>query len=309
MTLKQTFKRSFAWAATISVLLAVPVVGATTWVLCPSSAETQDRASSVLYDAAEIASHRRLAILIPGSLNSVDIYAGANRWRSVGYALAYYRFPGMDGRALDGTVEIRAAAADIIRFSREFPDKEIYLVGYSTGAQIALQVASELPDRVRKVAAISSAVGFPETIWVSFRVGIDLARRALHLRTLDISRIWLDYYRVLLFGRERFELPAPTHQAAEIIASRRQRIVTPTSRLICAHFGGLALGTGVSGPVKGVEVRFFHGSEDPVVPVRAVRNFAAKLSESSIEVLDGHGHIPMLTAPDLFERVRRFLES
>lgn len=296
-------------AGSVVFIMSAYLVGV--HAICPSqrAPTMQELAADFVFDATEIASSPRVAILIPGVLNSISIFEGARALRERGFALAFYRFPGMDGRPLDRRVEVLSVAQEVSAFAAHHADKQIYLVGFSLGGQIALEAAALMRERVRRVAVLAGSAGFPETLAVGWRATRWIATRAWSLGTLDFPALWREFYKVLLFGETAVADPAVSARGDQIIAARRGRIVTPTAALACAHMADIAWRKAVSPRRVFTPVGFFHGEHDVVSTVAEARAYSDTFPRKSFEVLRGQGHLIFLTAPRLFDDVADFFSD
>ena len=55
--------------------------------------------------------------------------------------------------------------------------------------------------------------------------------------------------------------------------------------------------------LQGVEIVLYHGAVDPVFPPRAVDRFARSMPNAELQLIDGHGHLLMLTYPEVWSRI------
>lgn len=264
----------------------------------------------LVYDAIEIDEADTLAIFVPGALSPIEIFKGAQDWRMDGYALVYYRLPGLDGLPLDHRLDIEASAQRIARFIRGHPGKQVRLVGYSTGAAIALTAASKVPDRNIRVAAVSSAVPYPASICAGWRGFLGIIRSIIRTSSLNRETIWRDYYRTLIFGVDGRRDPARSADIERIIAVQQDRIVVPRGSMLEAHSGDLSFWQPESSAYgETLEVRFFHGSDDPVISLSAITKFQSRFRNSSIQVYPGHGHILFFSTDTLFREIQAFFDN
>ncbi|WP_322865238.1 alpha/beta fold hydrolase [Aquicoccus sp. G2-2] len=266
----------------------------------------------ILRDRAEIASADKIAMFIPGALSSVDIFQSARpAWRASGYGLAFYRLPGLDGMPLDHDLKIDAAAARIAAFLARYPKKPVLLVGYSTGAAIALEAAARIPEKSRvQIAAISPAVPYGGGLETALRGGSDLLDSARRTRTLNRTTVWRDYWKTLLFGRAARSDPTKTPSIEALFAAHGPNIVVPDARLIRAHSRSLRRWHPPSAEaLRGVEVAYFIGLNDPVFSQHQTRRLRASIGSARIWGYPGDGHLLFLTRDRLFEDVLRIVEA
>jgi pimeloyl-ACP methyl ester carboxylesterase len=265
--------------------------------------------SPLAYDVAAVSRADRIAILIPGALASVDIFAPAQKWKASGYAIVTYRFPGMDGLPLDHRLGIEDAAAQIAAFTAGHPGKAYRLLGYSTGGPIAISAAGRIAGDV-KVAAMSSAVERAGGTATALRSSFDVLAAAARAGSVDREVVWLEYYRTLLFGRAGLKNPDLRAQASTIVAKERSRIVIPEGELLAAHSEDLRGWRLPPAPrLPADRLRFFIGQEDPVFSDAQTAAFARAFGAPGIARYPAQGHLLFLTRPEVFDDVLAFFEA
>jgi pimeloyl-ACP methyl ester carboxylesterase len=267
--------------------------------------------SPLIYDAAAVARADRVVVLIPGALASVRIFAPTDRWVDDGYALVYYRFPGLDDLPLDHTLGIENAAQQIADFAVRYPDKSFRLLGYSTGGPIAILAAERMGDAVDvKVAAMSSAVERAGGIQTAVQGGLDLAAAVIAAQSLHQEKIVKEYYRTLLFGRRGLRDPARIRDADDIVGGDDKRIVLPEGAMPRAHTRDLRRWTLDDMPrLPAGRLRFFVGLEDSVFSTGQTQRFARNFGDVTILGYPEQGHLLFLTRPDVFNDIKAFFEE
>lgn len=272
--------------------------------------ESGSHSGNFVFDRIELTNSAKLIVLIPGALNSIDMFSAARTLSSRGFAMVFYRFSGMDGRPLDQVVSIAEIAQEVVDFSLRFPGKEISIVGFSIGGQVALEAAARSKGRINKVVVLGGSVGFPNTFGTGFRTIGWVARRAWAMGTIDLALVWKEFYKVLLFGEAGVTDPELSRRSSEIIASRREKIVTPTRALVCSHMRDITFRAAVDpARVGDIPILFVHGRWDIVSPVDGVAAYARQFKVSRVEILERQGHQIFLTEQALFERVGEFLSN
>jgi pimeloyl-ACP methyl ester carboxylesterase len=272
------------------------------------SAATTDP-ENLIYDADELDAARVLAVMVPGALSRISVFEAAEVWRARGYGLAHYRFPGLDGRSVAPVLDIAEAASEIVALAARYPDKPVRLLGFSTGGAIVLTAAAVLGGDVR-VALLSSAVargGGAATFSKGLR---DVLGSAVRARSVDRRAIWLEYYKVLLFGRAVLGDPALDARANEVIAARRDRIVFPDEGKPRAHTRDLRRWS-VPAAAAGVgrHVRLFWGMADPVFSLAQQRGLARSIGAAGLMGYPGQGHLLFASHPAVFEDIFAHFEG
>ena len=265
---------------------------------------------NLLYDADALATAERLVICVPGALSSRDIFEPVEDWAAEGYGVVCYRFPGLDGRPLKPPLNIQEAADEIVDFTARYPGKPIRLIGYSTGGPIVLSAATRLTGDV-KIAAMSSAVESGGGLRTGLPGLWDVISSAGRAMSMDLKAIWMEYYRVLLFGRAVLHDKTLAHRADALIARHRDRIVMPDGGKPRAHTDNLRLWRlPATARYAGRQLRFFTGLADPVFSRRQTVDFAARCG-SDVQVIGypRQGHLLFLSCETIFDDIRAFFED
>lgn len=251
-----------------------------------------------------------VTFLLPGALTTAAIFGPATGWGDATNLVIEYRLPGMEGEPLDRPLTIEQAAAWVAQEADRYPDAEINLFGYSTGAAIALTAAARIkaPSRVR-VAAMSSATPFPGTALALLRAGPQLAAAALdELRlgggTLNRNRIWENYAVTLMLGPGWRQDPDRRDRGRWILERWRNRIDPPDTERTSAQASDLLVWSRPQPqpPAMGPQIIFLHGGRDPAFPLWQIRLMAASLP-ARVCVWPEGGHLLYLNAPDPVRRV------
>lgn len=263
----------------------------------------------MLYDPAEIEAARCLAVLIPGAFSRISIFERAETWRARGYALAHYRLPGLDGRALSPPLDLEAAAGEIVALARRYPGKPLRLLGYSTGGPIALMAAAQIGGHV-KVALMSTSVERGGGLATARRTIVHLAVAAADARSVRLAPVWFSYYRVLLFGRAARHDTDLAVRADSIIEARRDKIVLPTAPLRRAHTRALRRWR-IPANLKFLpdQVCLFWGTEDCVFHEDQIKRFAQQIGGVPVTAYPAQGHLLFASHPVVFDDVYDFFET
>jgi pimeloyl-ACP methyl ester carboxylesterase len=217
-----------------------------------------------------------------------------------------YRLPGMRGEPLDPPLDILRSARWVADYANRYPDARINLLGYSTGAAIAIEAAGRINHGERvTVAAISSATPFPGAALAFVRGTIGVAGTALANGTFDAQTVWDEYFITLYLGSGWRNSPEKRAIAEEIRRSFEGRINKPGEGRGRSQSASLLLWTlSPEALASKARVTFFHGEHDPVFPLPHVQNLAARLN-APVCVLPDDGHMVLLSQADLIDRVER----
>ena len=263
----------------------------------------------LLFDPDELDAARVVSVLVPGALSRIDIFDPVHVWREAGYGLAFYRFPGLDGRAEFPRLSISDAAEEIAALVAQYPEKPVRLLGYSTGGPIVLSAAAKLRGDV-KVAAMSLAVEEGGGLRTGASGLADVLGAAWRRGSLRRREVWLEYYRVLLYGRKVLSDPVLAAKADALIASHLDRIVMPDGSLPRTHTDDLRrwhLPDGFAVPPE--HIQFFVGTDDPVFSQEQTLRFARQLGGCAVTGYPGHGHLLFLSCKQAFEDIFAFFEG
>ncbi|MEY1554769.1 alpha/beta fold hydrolase [Yoonia sp. R2331] len=265
----------------------------------------------LLFDAGEVARADKIAVFIPGALSSIDVFEGSRFWEDAGYARAFYRYPGLDGMAIDHHVDPATAAARITAFANRYPDKDIALVGYSTGGLIALEAAADMTKGRRvHVAAMSTAVEYGGGVSTIARGARDILRAVVATKSVRKADIWKRYWSGLLFGPDALDNPQLAAPLAQKIAEGEKIYVKLNPQIAIAHalaLPGWELPSDLD--LTGVDTAFFIGLNDPVFSTAQTTAFAAQIGGVPVYGYPGQGHLLFFTRPDVFRDMLQFAEG
>lgn len=285
------------WPAVLLCLLAACTV--------PQQTEATD---PLLFDPASMARADTAVIGIPGALTSIRVLSPLQALITRDRAVGYYRLPGFDGRPDAEWVDIERAAARLARLVNAQGLRRIDLVGHSTGAVIALEAAKAIrrqhPGTDVRVHAISTALPAPQPVLAGVRGAAGTLAAAARVRSLNPRTVWLEYYRRLAYGPGAQADPQVARAADALVAANDDRITLPARGLGRRHTRDLRRWrNGDADALRGASLQFYHGAVDPVFPPRITARFVDRLPEARLTLIDGHGHLLLLTYPQVWERI------
>lgn len=266
----------------------------------------------LLFDASAMARADRVVIGIPGALTSIRVLQPIEGFATHTRAVAYFRLPGFDGRSASESIDLDRAAARIARLVAAHDLKRVDLVGHSTGAVIALEAAKDIralsPDTKVHVSGISTALPAPQPVLAGLRGAAGTLAAAARARSLNPRKVWLEYYRRLAYGPEVEASPTTAAAADSLVAANNDRITLPEDGLYRRHTRDLRRWTNPDPEaLDGADITFYHGAVDPVFPPRPVRRFVNTLPDASVTFIDGHGHLILLTYPQVWDAIQKSL--
>ncbi len=290
------------WKGLLYISLCTSIVGCASQRLPVNGAE-----SPLLFDPAEVENSDAIAVFIPGALAPIDIFSPAKAWRVSGYALVYYRFPGLDGLPLDHELSIDGAAEEIAQFANRYPQKPIRLLGYSTGGPIAILASQRISGDDVKVAALSPAPPKAGGFWTAWRSSYDVIAASIRAGSTRREKVWREYYRTLLFGRAGLKNPGLADRIDQLAEQQREKIVIPERDMNRAHTRDIRRWT-VPGDlyIDREKVTFYIGAEDPVFSVKQIWEFAESIGVTRVIEYPKGGHLLFITHPEVFNDVLSF---
>jgi len=280
------------WIVLLLILTACPPA-----ILSPRGQQDPFAFSADTVDAAD-----KIVIFIPGALSSIQVFTQTQDWARAGYARVYYRYPGLDGMQTDHHIAPAVAARNVADFANRYPDKDIVLVGYSTGGLIALEAAPQISaGRPVKVLGLSPAVEHAGGIQTIGRGARDFWRAATETRSVDKSNIWKRYWAGLLFGPDALTAPAQQPELNARIAEGEQVAVSLDLEMAVAHMAALPFWRLPDDlDLTGIDVAFFIGLNDPVFSTPQTMRFARSIGGARVYGYVGQGHLLFFTRPRVF---------
>ena len=259
-----------------------------------------------LYTTGAATTPDQITFLLPGALTTARIFGPANDWATPTHRVVEYRLPGMRGEPLTPPLDLMRSARWVADYANRYPDARINLLGYSTGAAIAIEAAGLIDNSARvKVAAISSATPFPGAAIAFVRGGIGVAGSAIAAGSLNRRVVWEEYFITLYLGAGWRQSPDKREQAKRLRKAFEGQINTPGEGRGRSQSASLLLWTlSPEALASQADITFFHGESDPVFPLARVLRLAALL-DAPVCVLPEDGHMPLLSRADLMDRVER----
>lgn len=251
---------------------------------------------------------RMVTILLPGALTTSEVFGPEWRQGDPGHLVLEYRLPGMQGEPLRPALQIDRAADWVAAQANRHPGARINLLGFSTGAAVAVEAAGRItgPARVR-VALVSPATPFPGAALAAVRGGLQVAGTALVTGTLSARRLWEEYFVTLLLGPGWRRSPELAARGEAFLERWRNRIIIPGDNRGRAQSASLLTWTlSPAARHPGMPVLILHGGRDAIFPPDEARRLAGALGATLCIYPDG-GHLLYLTHADANRRLRAFL--
>lgn len=249
------------------------------------------------------------------ALNWMDVGPGfAESHRSVALDLAGFGETPLFNRS----AAVGANAELVRRFIEEVFDEPVTLIGNSMGGHIAILVAADHPDLVRRAVLVDPAVPGvhvrrPEPAMVAVMATLSvpgLAENVLDRRARTLGAEALVRQTLSLVCADPSRL-SPEIVAAHIKLTGERERLGPQNRRAFIQ-ATRSIGLRMADPrfwphARKVKAPTFvvHGELDRVIPLAAARELVHRLPDWKLEVLEGVGHVPMMEAPVVFLRVVR----
>ncbi len=291
------------------VFVLLLVITLTACGIVPTARQGAD--DPLLFNRLDVEKADKIAVFIPGALSSIDVFEGTALWEDAGYARAFYRYPGLDGMAVDHFIDPPTAARHIAQFANRYPGKDIALIGYSTGGLIALEAAPQITKgRDIRIAAMSTAVEYGGGLPTAARGARDIMRAVAATGSVRKAALWKRFWSGLLFGPEALDDPNMSDEIAARIAEGEKIIVKLDYKVAIAHM--LALPTWDLPDdlaLDGISVAFFVGLNDPVFSTAQTTRFAHRVGDVTVYGYPGQGHLLFFTRPRVFSDMLDFAEG
>ncbi len=265
-------------------------------------------ASPILFEKSDIGRATSVVIGIPGALTSIKVLFPIEAYRTRKRTVAYYRLPGYDGHPKNAPLTIPRAAKELAHFVASGGFDDVYFVGHSTGAAIAIEAAkilSETQPHVQvRIAGISTALPAPQPVLSGIRSAGGTVAAAVRALSLNPRTVWIEQYRRVSYGPDASHHAEVIAKANALVRERGEQIQLPKRGLGLKHFGAI-VGWQNRKPERltDVDIAFWHGGVDPVFRSQAVARFAKSLPQADLKVLPHHGHVILLTYPEIWDEM------
>ena len=178
-------------------------------------------------------------------------------------------------------------AADSVGILDALGIPKAHICGASMGGMIAQQIAVRHPDRVKSLTLMMSSTGARKLPGPSMKVrGAMLGRPKDPTNVESVIAHYVELYR--LIGSPGYP-PADGYVRSRLqLSVRRSYRPAGTARQMVA-----IAADGDRSPLVAqirVPAQIIHGAADPLVPLAAGRDLAAKIPDAELDVIEGMGH-------------------
>ncbi|MEG6586751.1 alpha/beta fold hydrolase [Dendrosporobacter sp. 1207_IL3150] len=192
--------------------------------------------------------------------------------------------------------EYKHLEEEFLRVYRSCSNK-LTLVGWSLGGMLSLQLAANHPQKVERVILISSTPRF--TLSEGYCAGLpaSIVKNLSRKLSYKKQRTLLEFYKIMFspyeedFLKNFIQNMFPKLTDIELIS-----LQNGLSYLLEVDLRELL-------PRVKTACSIIHGTEDVICPPEAANYLKEQLPNSTLTVIQGAGHIPFITRPDIVEQV------
>lgn len=213
-------------------------------------------------------------VCLPGLMCDARMFAGQRA-----------AFPGMI--AIDGFGE-RRSLAEMAAHALSLAPPRFALLGHSMGGRVALEMWRQAPERIERLALVSTGIHPPQPGEAEKRHALrDLGRREGAAALVDA---WLP------------PMIAPANRTPEIVHALQRMCLDAGTPVFAAQIAALLARPAVDAllPTIACPVLVAVGSEDRWSPPDQHRAIADAIPDSRLTVIAGAGHMLPAEAPDAF---------
>lgn len=225
--------------------------------------------------------------------------------------------PGHGGKERWDEPTITPAVKEVYGHIKKLKSKAVG-IGWSLGAQALIASAAQFKGRFKALILVGATPCFTSKDDFPFGQSKALVKRMIMDMKKDPAGTLKRFYGLNFTEEElktegakkfleRYKYPGPVVCETDVPGcSPIFRYDEMTTALEALYNTDLRQYLGL----MDMPVLVIHGSSDSVCPVEAGRSLASSIKDALIEVFEGAGHAPFVTAPDRFlSTVHRFIEA
>ncbi len=202
------------------------------------------------------------------------------------------------GRSRDvaGNIDFAGFADDLTDLSQQMNLSKVVLVGWSMGAQIAMQASADLSDRLAGMVLVSATPCF--TASTEFRYGLaDKEASGMRLKVQRNTQRALDGFHSRIFAEGEIDNHSLSLELQELLAL----IMPPDTRSLLESLDSLARADmrHLLPSIK-VPTMILNGSHDRICLPQASAYLKENISGAEQFIFQGCGHAPFLTQRHIF---------
>ena len=197
-------------------------------------------------------------------------------------------------------------AADIVELFTILDLRDTSIIGWSMGAQIALQAFPLLADRVRSLVLVGGNAKFTASEDYPFGLPRSETRNMAIRLKKNYMKTMGDFFNGM-FAEGELSGEDYQHIVRDIVMGGKlpepEAALKTLDMLVSSDLRHVLPGTDAP-------VLLIHGSEDVIAPSGASRHMLRQLPHATLKIVDGAGHAPFLSRSDDFNSMlRSFLEE
>lgn len=201
------------------------------------------------------------------------------------------------GRAAGADFSYNDCCEDIARLLDCLSLQKVIIVGWSMGAQLAIQAFSAIQEMIAGMVLVSGTPHFCSS--KDFPCGVTpVAARSMALRLKK------DYHRT---AGEFFSSMFSAEEAATIdmksLAGRVLGRLPSRENALCALHELVNCDLRACLPRISVPVMLVHGNDDKICLAGAAKFMAEKIPSAALQLIPSAGHAPFLVNPEIFNRM------
>jgi pimeloyl-ACP methyl ester carboxylesterase len=187
-------------------------------------------------------------------------------------------------------------------------DEPVMLVGYSTGGFAALAIAAQYPAMVKSVISVA---GFVQGVWTGPFASMQRLARRGKLGEIIFHTMYKVFGSSLPLFRNSWNSLAADRQA--LLAFPELPVMVEASFPNARRLDSLSMlyyfnrmpDIDISSWLAKINapVLALAGDRDPIVPTAQSRLIAGKVPNSTLAMIEGAGHLPMLERPDEYSKL------
>lgn len=194
---------------------------------------------------------------------------------------------------------LRSYAADLLALLTELDVGQVDYVGHSAGAMVGLLAAQEDPGRFRRMVFVGASPRYLND--AAYHGGFEQSDiDALYAAMASNFQIWASGFAGAMMGNA--DQPALASAFAATLSALRPDVAIDAARIIFQsdHRADLA--------GHQIPTLILQSQNNLAVPVEVGHYLASHIPSATLEIINAHGHLPHLSAPDVVTRsMRAFL--
>jgi pimeloyl-ACP methyl ester carboxylesterase len=231
-------------------------------------------------------SGRPWAVFVHGAGLDHTVWASQSRWLAFhGWNVLALDLPGHGASAGPALPSIGALAAWLAAAIAAAGPQNAALIGHSMGSLVALETAAAFPARVSRLVLIGTAAAMP------VHAELLAAAAANDHAAIDMVNLW-GYGQAAGIGGSSAPGVWMVGAGARLLEKATAGVLHTDLAACHAYRDGLASAARVAAPTL-----LLCGERDQMTPLKSARALAAALRGTTLEIVEGAGHMLMAERP------------